>query len=291
MLHSKGHTVGNLGRPAARLAWGTGPLSATPNKPSLRNSGGFSLIPTHSMNMQTHKPGIWQSHLQEKGQESHHQWISLGLAVVSEVVVMILTWLKPSRLLTQISSLLTLLSRDLPKDTHEPRKGQQSQAWEFVSNKCILLIAAGGQQRVTTRGLDLGNRGVFQFAKKETPLALRELATWEPQLQAWAPVKMDQKSIQNLDLKVDTLFLGKFGNQEWVKNWGRTDWKGNQAASVKVENQKDILKCQVPRVAAKMEQEPNERIAVRGAKWVEEAKIQLGRMDSVRQPYPGRRLL
>ena len=35
-----------------------------------------------------------------------------------------------------------------------------------------------------SKGLDLGNWGIFHFAKKEAPIAVRELALWEPPLQA-----------------------------------------------------------------------------------------------------------
>lgn len=35
-----------------------------------------------------------------------------------------------------------------------------------------------------SKGPHLGNWGIFQFAKKEAPLVIRKLATWEPQSQA-----------------------------------------------------------------------------------------------------------
>lgn len=154
--------------------------------------------------------------------------------------------LKPNRLWTQISSLLTTLSSVLLEDTLRPRKGQQSQAWELISYQCSLLIAAGGQQRVTTkdRFRELGHISVCQNRSPLSCKGISYLGATVTSIGPWGT--KTKRSIQSPHLKVKTLRLGRFRSQEWVKNWSRTECeKGTR----QVGNQKDFLKGQVPRVA------------------------------------------
>lgn len=123
--------------------------------------------------------------------------------------------------------------------THRPRKGQQSQWERFLTTASYWWPLEGSrewQQRARFR--ELGHISVCQ---ERSPLSIRELAMWEPQLVIsmgpWA-IKT-KKSIQNPDLKaIQEPGMGKEMRQDWLEKGNQKVRGGDQKSSIKSQGDK-----------------------------------------------------